>query len=139
MSIPESLKERVFAAAKQRCGYCRMPAELIYGFINVDHIYPKALGGTDDEQNLWVACSLCNTYKADNAEGIDPITHQKLELFNPRTQVWSEHFEHSADQAVILGKSPCGRATIATLQINRPKSILFRQMMVSLGKYPSTE
>ncbi|MCY7332966.1 MAG: HNH endonuclease [Pseudanabaena sp. CAN_BIN31] len=34
------------------------------GILEIDHIIAKATGGTDDEKNLWLACRLCNNFKA---------------------------------------------------------------------------
>ena len=41
------------------CGYCGSPAT------TVDHVTPKARGGTDDEGNLMAACLSCNSGKRD--------------------------------------------------------------------------
>jgi hypothetical protein len=30
---------------------------------NIDHIIPEALGGLTEEDNRWLACSLCNNHK----------------------------------------------------------------------------
>lgn len=40
------------------CVYCDAPFE------HVDHVWPKALGGTDDPWNLVPACAACNTSKS---------------------------------------------------------------------------
>lgn len=42
-----------------RCIYCMSPLQLC-----IDHIYPIALGGTDDYDNLGVACKACNSGKS---------------------------------------------------------------------------
>jgi hypothetical protein len=34
----------------------------VLGILEIDRIIPKAVGGTDDEENLWLAWSLCNNY-----------------------------------------------------------------------------
>lgn len=43
------------------------------------------VGGTDNEENLWLACRLCNGYKGVQTEAIDPKTGETLLPFNPRT------------------------------------------------------
>ena len=40
-----------------RCRYCGQPAS------TVDHIIPKAHGGTDDRSNLVACCRSCNSVK----------------------------------------------------------------------------
>lgn len=137
MSISRKLREKIKESARHRCGYCQMPAELIYTQIEIEHIVPVSKGGTDDEENLWLACSNCNTYKSNLIEAIDPETQELVSLFNPRQQVWYEHFGfNSENPAMIFGKTPCGRATVEALRINMPQMIAFRNLMVTFKKYP---
>jgi 5-methylcytosine-specific restriction endonuclease McrA len=42
-----------------RCGYCGEIPKLLH----VDHVVPKAHGGTDDLSNLMPACGSCNNFK----------------------------------------------------------------------------
>ncbi|WP_424140001.1 HNH endonuclease [Roseomonas chloroacetimidivorans] len=42
------------------CLYCGHPAE------EVDHMVPRAAGGTDDRQNLAPSCALCNGSKGSS-------------------------------------------------------------------------
>lgn len=41
------------------CAYCGRDAT------TVDHIHPRAKGGTDDDANLVAACRSCNSQKKD--------------------------------------------------------------------------
>ena len=85
-------------------------------------------------ENLALICPHCNGHKWAHTEGIDPNTHEAAALFNPRRQVWSEHFQWSKQENVIIeGKTTCGRATIARLQINHPDMIAVRRLLVALG------
>jgi hypothetical protein len=137
MKIPDSLRQRILEASKYRCGYCMMPVDLIYGFIEIDHIDPRARGGKDNEVNLWLACSRCNNFKSDQTHGIDLQTGESVPLFNPRHQNWHEHFSWQPDdRAIITGTTPCGRVTIAALKMNLDDSVSFRRLMVFLGLYP---
>jgi hypothetical protein len=116
-----------------------MPIELIYAPIQIDHIYPTALGGTEELSNLCLSCPFCNLFKRTQTQTIDPETGETFSFFNPRLQTWNEHFQYSVDEAIIEGKTGCGRATIAGLQMNRLQALSFRRLMISLGKYPPTE
>ena len=72
--IPKALREQVSAQARQRCGYC-LTAEAIVGTpMEIDHIIPRALAGPTNEDNLWLACSLCNDHKGDQIAATDPLT-----------------------------------------------------------------
>jgi 5-methylcytosine-specific restriction endonuclease McrA len=64
---------------------------LILGLLEIDHIIPTANGGTDEEENLSLACRLCNGFKASQTEARDPATGQLVSHFDPRRQRWPEH------------------------------------------------
>lgn len=99
--IPEWLQRRVPEAAGNRCGYGLSAQRYVMGALEVEHIIPRALGGSDDELNLWLSCGLCNRYKGVRVSGIDSVSGQRVPLFNPRTQKWSEQFKWSADGTLI--------------------------------------
>lgn len=40
----------------------------------------------DDEENLWLACRLCNNAKRMQTHGYDPLTRRRVRLFNPRNR-----------------------------------------------------
>ena len=134
--IPDDRRDRVRQAAGQRCGYCLSPQHLVLGQLEIDHLQPTACGGTDEEDNLWLACRLCNNAKSAQTECLDPITGQLVPLFNPRRQSWSEHFVWSDDGTRILGKTPIGRATIVALQLNNLISVVVRRHWVAAGWHP---
>jgi len=87
--IHDDVKERVRRQAVNRCGYCRARQEYVLCFLEIEHIIPTARGGTDDEENLWLACRLCNHYKGTQTHGRDMLTGRRVRLFNPRKQRWS--------------------------------------------------
>lgn len=82
--IPVEVRERVRLVAADRCGYCLSRQELVLGRLQLEHIIPSAKGGADDEDNLWLACSLCNSYKGVQTEAPDPLTGEIVTLFNLR-------------------------------------------------------
>jgi 5-methylcytosine-specific restriction endonuclease McrA len=107
--IPAEIERRIRAAARNRCGYCLSPQHLVMARLEIEHLMPLSKGGTNDESNLWLACPLCNGYKSDKTTAVDPETGEVVPLFNPRTQVWSEHFRWSEDGLRIIGLTPIGR------------------------------
>jgi hypothetical protein len=122
--IPAAVIRRVVAAAGDRCGYCLTPQCYILGPLEIDHIIPFALGGTDDESNLWLACSVCNRHKSQKIVAVDPATGQTVRLFNPRTDRWADHFRWSPDGIRVIGQTPIGRATVLALQLDCDKTAL---------------
>lgn len=137
--IPALIRTRVRVEAADRCGYCRSYQSLVLGPLEIEHIVPTALGGTDDELNLWLSCRLCNGYKGVQLFGIDPMTGRRIRLFNPRRQQWARHFRWSADGVRVTGRTATGRATIEALQLNNAIAVLVRRSWVSAGWHPPVE
>lgn len=135
-SIPEEVEQRARRQADNRCGYCRSRQEYGLGFLEIEHIVPRARGGTDDEENLWLACRLCNHYKAAQARGRDPLTGKWVRLFNPRKQRWSRHFLWSSDGLSIVGRTVCGRATVPALNLNNVIARTVRSRWIEAGWHP---
>ncbi len=137
--ISEEVRARVRIQAKNQCGYCRSLQKYVLGVLEIEHIIPKALGGTDDEENLWLSCRLCNSFKGVQTHGRDPVTNRKVKLFNPRQQKWSRHFAWTNNGTHIMGLTACGRATVLALQLNNTYAVTVRQAWVSVGWHPPTE
>ena len=55
-----ALRELVRRRARARCEYCLVPQEFSELRFHIEHIIPRQHGGSDDEQNLGLACPDCN-------------------------------------------------------------------------------
>ncbi len=56
MSVSTRLRQNIARQARYRCGYCQIQ-EVVSGIrLTLEHIQPKARGGTDNEENLWLSC-----------------------------------------------------------------------------------
>jgi hypothetical protein len=104
--------------------------------LEIEHILPASAGGSDHESNLWLARRSCNGFKREQTYALDPTTGRRVKLFNPRRQRWSVHFRWSDDGIRVLGKTPCGRATITALQLNNVIALTVRRAWVSVGWHP---
>ncbi|MBC8447685.1 MAG: HNH endonuclease, partial [Chloroflexi bacterium] len=93
-------------------------------------------GGLTEEDNLWLACSLCNENKGIRTVALDPLTGEMAPLFNPRRQVWQEHFAWIAEGDRIIGLTAIGRATVIALNLNRLSLVKARQVWVAAGWHP---
>jgi 5-methylcytosine-specific restriction endonuclease McrA len=60
VTISNSSQELVRKRAEYRCEYCRYPEFLSTSPLTIDHINPQSLGGSDDTDNLALACRRCN-------------------------------------------------------------------------------
>ncbi len=134
--ISKDLDALIRRQAKNRCGYCLNPQELLPFKLEIEHLYPQALGGKSVEANLWLACRECNAHKAIKTKAIDNLTGKTVKLFNPRKQNWREHFEFSQDFSTIIGKTACGRATVDALQMNNIYQTTARLAWSETSKFP---
>jgi hypothetical protein len=121
MPIPKQLQNLVRERGKHRCEYCHYPEILSTSPLSIEHTLPKSLGGTDDFENLALACRRCNEKRYNFTTGIDPATKKAEPLFNPRQDHWAEHFIWSANGTYLTGTTPIGRATCNRLDLNDEK------------------
>ena len=78
-------------------------------------------------------------HKSNRQTSIDPASGQECNLFNPRQDAWGEHFIWSANGTEIIGLTPTGRATIAQLQLNRPRVVNIRLADAVIGRHPPAD
>jgi hypothetical protein len=129
------LRRKVSDRADGRCEYCQLPQEFDVLPFQVDHIRPIKHGGQTLLTNLALSCFSCNVRKGPNLSGIDPQTDQVELLFNPRHDIWSEHFRWDGPR--LVGLTSQARATIEVLAINAPSRIEHRGLLVAAGYLPS--
>jgi hypothetical protein len=123
--INRQVRTRVRERANNACEYCHLHQDdSPLAALHVEHIIPKVHGGTDDLDNLALACIDCNVHKGTNLTGIDPQTSQITGLFHPRRQHWDEHFE--VQGVYLVGKTSIGRTTIRVLNMNSDDQVALR-------------
>ena len=137
--IPAALRRRVTAQARGRCGYC-VSAEMIVGMaLEIEHIIPRAAGARTEEENLWLACTDCNSHKGARTSASDPMTGASVSLFDPRRQRWTDHFAWADGGMRIEGLTPTGRAAVGALRLNRPVLVTARRVWISAGLHPPAD
>jgi len=134
--ISDHIRRQVETEAQHRCGYCLTDRRFTAKKLHLEHIIPIAAGGGSEPENLWLACDLCNSHKGSRTHALDPVTEQTVTLFNPRRQMWSEHFAWNPERTHILGLTPTGRATIMALRLNHPFLVEARHWWVQAGWHP---
>jgi hypothetical protein len=133
--MKRSLRALVRARAGRRCEYCRLhESDLPLLPFHIEHIPPKKHGGTDNPKTLAWSCQHCNLAKSSNLSGRDTKTQRIVLLFNPHRQRWKRHFEW--DGPWLVGLTPCGRATIAVLNINAAHRVELRELLIETGLFP---
>lgn len=132
--ISEALRRQVIERAEQHCEYCLIHQHDSLYTHEVDHIIPEKHRGETSANNLCLACLECNRHQGSDFGSFDPETGQITPLFNPRQQVWSDHFR--LEGARIIPLSPEGRVTVFVLNLNDEIRIRARWALLEAGRYP---
>ena len=111
--------------ADNRCEYCKLHQDdSPLAVLHIEHIVPRFHGGTEDLDNLALACIDCNLHKGPNLTGIDPDTMRVTELFHPRRHRWDDHFDWRG--IYIVAKTAVGRTTLRVLHMNSDDQLALR-------------
>ena len=132
--IPADLRQLVSDRAQGKCEYCLLRQEFSIYTHEVDHIIAQKHDGPTKANNLALSCLSCNRHKGTDLATFDPATGEVTRLFNPRLQVWADHF--ALRNGRIEGITPAGRATAKLLMLNTPNRILERQLLITQKCYP---
>lgn len=81
-----------------------------------------------------MACYDCNHHKGPNIAGFDLVTNQIVPLFDPRKEIWKNHFRWSGTE--LEGLTPTGRVTVHVLAINHYFRISLRRALILEGLFP---
>ena len=135
MTLSASQRREVYERAGACCEYCRRSVDVRLAKFEIDHIVSLKYGGEDSIDNLCLTCAPCNRHKGAEIAGIDPLTDEATRLFNPRQQIWREHFQINSD-ASLSGLTPEGRATVVVLRMNEAPRVEQRYGERLLGNYP---
>jgi len=84
MKVSASIRNKVEERAKKLCEYCQSPLEFSSDPFSVEHIFPISKGGTDNLENLALACQGCNIHKSTKTEAFDTISQTTATFYNPR-------------------------------------------------------
>jgi hypothetical protein len=100
---------------------------------HVEHIIPRQHGGSDELDNLSLACDRRNLTKGPSLASFDIDTGTIVPLFHPRREAWDRHFVLVA--AEIVGLTPSGRATVTLLQMNADHRRQLRAIRIAAGVF----
>lgn len=147
------VRDVVRLRAADACEYCLMPTT---GKFEIEHIIPKqrwpdflsghypglrraqrlALVTPDHIANFAWSCFFCN-----NAKGGRPRPRTLRRLFDPRFDLWPDHFAYSPTKGygVILGLTAIGAETVRVLQFHAggaEGALAERYTAILSGSYP---
>lgn len=134
--LTSAQRREIQQRARGCCEYCISQAQFSPDPFSLEHIIPRSKGGTDDLENLALACQGCNNFKYNHTKAIDPITGNSVPLYHPRQHPWHHHFTWSDDRTNIVGITPTGRATVERLRLNREGAVNLRRVLGSIGQHP---
>jgi HNH endonuclease len=134
--VSAALRQQVIDRAQSRCEYCLLPEAFSIYHHEVDHLIALKHGGQTASDNLVLACLPCNRHKGSDLTSIDPVSGKVTLLFNPRIQLWRDHFQ--LQEGYILGLSAIGRTTVFLLRFNDLTRIQVRQNLIAYGLYPNS-
>lgn len=118
MAVTANTRRIVCERANSRCEYCHPDERWQFIRFTLDHVVPQSADGSDEPDNLALACRNCNERRGNRTNAIDPQTSAAVPLFSPRRDEWATHFAWSPDGLRLTGVTAVGRATIDLLDIN---------------------
>jgi hypothetical protein len=136
VAISAQIRQQIIINAQYRCEYCKTSSRLTGMPLTMEHIKPKSLGGSDDLNNLAAACYRCNEFKGAKISEIDLRTGNSSRLFNPRTDLWSNHFTWIDGGTQVAGASLIGDVTVIALRLNNEDIIAARALWISFDWHP---
>ena len=89
MDVSGSLKDYgsdIYRRDKYQCQYCELDGKTFENWLNltIDHVIPKAQGGSENASNKVTACRACNTF--ENRAHIDNFEQKKKLILAKREE-----------------------------------------------------
>lgn len=132
--ISEELRQAVAVRANFLGEYCLIHKDdTVYG-CQVDHIISLKYGGSTAIEKLVYACAFCNRSKGGDIGSILWPSQELVRFFNPRKDVWRDHFK--LDGAMIRPISNIGKVTAQILGFNHVDRVLERQTLIAIRRFP---
>jgi HNH endonuclease len=134
--VSAELRRQVELRANGCCEYCQIDKDDAFVGCQIDHVIAEKHGGQTAIENLCFACAYCNRAKGSDVGSISALTGELTRLFNPRADVWHEHFEIVGFE--IKGHTTIGEATARILKFNDDDRIFERMVLQQIGRFPPT-
>jgi hypothetical protein len=135
--ISVELRRIVVSRAQGVCEYCLIHEDDTFFGCQVDHIVSEKHSGPTQADNLAYACLFCNLHKGSDVGTFVPGTQTLVRFFNPRIDVWNEHFALSADGTTLVPLTEIGEATARIFRFNTSDRLQERQSLQTIGRYPT--
>ena len=132
--ISPELRKFIAERADFPCEYCLISEEDTFVGCQIDHIISLKHGGKTTKENLAFACAVCNRNKGSDIGSIT-VAGVFTRFYNPRTDIWSEHFEVQDERVEPI--TEIGEVTANILEFNETERLLERRILISQRRYPN--
>lgn len=88
MAVSKRLRYEILRRDNHACRYCGATAPQVK--LNVDHVIPTSLGGSDAPTNLVTACADCNGGKTSSLPNAEPVADVEQETFQKAARLKRE-------------------------------------------------
>lgn len=105
MAVSRRLRFEVLRRDKHTCQYCGRSAPDVA--IEVDHLVPVSLGGTDEPSNLVTACEQCNRGKSSV-----PADSETVERVSADAARWAAAMRQAAEESKLEDRSDIYEAVV---------------------------
>jgi hypothetical protein len=127
------LRRLTVTRAAGRCEYFLIHEDDTFHGCEVDHIISEKHGGPTIAGNLAYCCLPCNRYKGSDLGSVTVAIGPLVRFFNPRIDVWSEHF--ILDGVIIRPLTERGEVTERVFKFNEVGRLMERKDLEAVGRY----
>lgn len=135
--ISDDLRHLIASRADYLCEYCLIHEDVTFFGCQIDHIISMKHGGPTEADNLAYACTFCNRNKGSDIGSIVLETGHLVRFYNPRVDMWADHFQLNGSQIKPL--TEIGEVTARILGFNNNDRIMEREELMRSGQYPTKE
>ena len=115
--VSKVARQLVRQRANFQCEYCLLNEKRSFIGFEVDHIISRKHRGSNEPNNLAYSCGDCNRNKGTDIASIDWNNNNQITRFyNPRLDLWAEHF--CLSNTVIESLTSIGEVTITIFRFN---------------------
>lgn len=129
--VSAALRRLVAERANHACEYCLVPEIAVLAPHEIDHVIAEKHGGPTEQENLALACTLCNKHKGSDVASVDPSDGEIVRLYQPRRDRWQDHFQLKDGNIEPL--TSIGLVTVRLFQMNRPQRLEERKLLLQAG------
>lgn len=94
MAVSKRLRYEILRRDNHACRYCGATAPQVK--LNVDHVIPTSLGGSDAPTNLVTSCADCNAGKTSSMPNAEPVADVEQDAFRESAAAKRPTFRHIA-------------------------------------------